>query len=1063
MIGDDDLSVDTLLANLIDEITGRLQAGETIDLDEYVARYPEHSEELQQLLPALTAIGSFGDAAASTEDHGPRFGLPECITQSGTIGDFRIIREVGRGGMGVVYEAQQISLDRRVALKVLPFSGLLDRRHLARFMAEARAAASLHHTNIVPVYSVGSQQGTHFYAMQFIDGFTLADVIRQMTPADDATPAKVALSEPGDDSQTTDSKTHGEESPSQSEVDTVVAGLTVKMSSGPTERFRTVAQLGVQAAEAIEYAHANGIIHRDIKPSNLLIDTDDRLWITDFGLAQVSTDVGLTISGDLLGTLRYMSPEQAADGPVLLDHRTDVYSLGLTLYELLTLKPALDGRHRQQLLRQIADHEPPPPRRFNSNIPIDLETIVLKAIAKEPRRRYSSADAMAQDLRRFLESKPILARRPSVVERLRKWSRRHRAVVTTALCAAVLAVIGLSVASGLILQQKRQAKTNLDVAREVIDNLYVELRNQPGTAQLQIKLLEKLVQIYEDKLERGEGDEQMKHDAAITRRRLAEQYGHQGEYEPAIFNYLQTRDDLRELIDDGYDELTYQVELAQCRHELGEVQLAKGNEADARIALHDAHADRMRLVNAYPRQVNYQHDLAWTQSLLGQSYQQEGKIKAAQQWNDKSLKISRPLAIDFSGQPDYQRLLARGLFNRGYYFLLDGKHVQARQSIQQAIDKLQEMRIGQKPIDQARLAICYNCVAATVIDPTEAQKWVELGLAINLDLTSKFPGMSVYQISKSNNIQNIAQLLATGDNALIAIDKWKESAADCEKLAKQFPRLGQFSLLAARAKVRQAMVHIGEKQFDDASECFREAVGRLAPLKDTDLPPAQYAPQLAEARFRLATSHYFFGNRSLARQEFTQAIGDYQGLLRDDGEHRHAHLLRLLVALLTVPEPSTNQLNLATETLSNLSKDFYEDERLLEQFDAIVRFRRGEDVESIVHLNEDDAVEAVPVALNRLTLLASKESIDSKEFTEEIQRLLGKSDDALVWQICLEAAETLGSRQLKTLAATAVQNRLELIVAGDLLVEPFPAVESGRSGWMQRLPSESINNYRQSR
>ena len=211
-------------------------------------------------------------------------------------------------------------------------------------------------------------------------------------------------------------------------------------SSRTREYFRTAAALGIQAAEALDHAHKFGIVHRDIKPANLLLDVQGNLWITDFGLARLQDDAGLTITGDLLGTLRYMSPEQALAKRGYLDHRTDIYSLGATLYELVTLRPAVDGQDRQEVLRKIAQDEPTPPRRLNPAIPRELETILLKAMNKEPESRYATAQELADDLQRFLEDKPIKAKRPTLLERVTKWSRRHRIVVAAAFVFLLLAV-----------------------------------------------------------------------------------------------------------------------------------------------------------------------------------------------------------------------------------------------------------------------------------------------------------------------------------------------------------------------------------------------------------------------------------------------------------------------------------------------------------------------------------------------------------------------------------------------------------------------------------------------
>src|SRR6266536_2407284 len=220
--------------------------------------------------------------------------------------------------------------------------------------------------------------------------------------------------------------------------------------------FRSVAQLGAQVAEALDHAHQMGVVHRDIKPGNLMLDARGKVWITDFGLARLDSSASLTVSGDLVGTLRYMSPEQALAKRVTIDHRSDVYSLGVTLYELLTLEPAVGGKDRQELLHQIAFEEPPLPRKVNRAIPQELETIVLKAMEKNPAERYVTAQDLADDLRRFLEDKPIRARRPSLAQRARKWARRHKPLVR-ATAALVLAVLLLG--GGVLWREQRQRGT----------------------------------------------------------------------------------------------------------------------------------------------------------------------------------------------------------------------------------------------------------------------------------------------------------------------------------------------------------------------------------------------------------------------------------------------------------------------------------------------------------------------------------------------------------------------------------------------------------------------------
>jgi serine/threonine protein kinase/tetratricopeptide (TPR) repeat protein len=457
---------DAGFADLVEDLTARLHAGEVLDLDAVLRDLPEQAERLTRLLPALRLLE---DVSRSRPDGLlAEIGDPGACT--GQLGDFRNLREIGRGGMGVVYEAEQISLGRRVALKVLPFAATMDARHLQRFQNEARAAASLEHPHIVPVYGVGCERGVHYYAMKFIDGQSLAEMIprQRTTSADGVSGPASAVASPLASGvalahRVLESENRGALTPPRS-PETAVAAQTERAPRDDAA-FGQIAEWGIQAALALEYAHSLGIIHRDIKPANLLIEnspliTDHsppshsslvarhsslRLWITDFGLARTAADAGLTITGDVLGTLRYMSPEQALAKHGLVDHRTDIYSLGVTLYELLTGTPAVIGKDREQILNAITLDEPPLPRTIDAAIPRELETIVLKAMEKNPADRYFTAQALADDLRRHLKNEPIRARRSSLMQRARKVTRRHPGVTITA-AAAILAGLLLTVA-----------------------------------------------------------------------------------------------------------------------------------------------------------------------------------------------------------------------------------------------------------------------------------------------------------------------------------------------------------------------------------------------------------------------------------------------------------------------------------------------------------------------------------------------------------------------------------------------------------------------------------------
>ena len=439
----DESKRDDLLDRLVDEFAARLRRGERPALKEFTDRYPELADEIREIFPAMAQVENAKEICHDWDQEDQADSTPPS-----QVGDYRIVREIGRGGMGIVYEAEQVSLGRRVALKVLPSPSARDGTTLARFRREARASARLHHTNIVPVFDVGQDGEVRYYAMQFIHGQSLDAVIGELRrlrgrsliergepvaatgrdadgPGDHGTRGiaeetgvarslltghfqqslTVARScEVNSPDRASSVMRLDETSPGLEQSAVMPGGAQLSTVESRHQAFhRGVAQIGRQVASALAYAHARRILHRDVKPSNLLLDTEGVVWVSDFGLAKVEDDE-LTRTGDILGTLRYMAPERFRGRG---DARADVYSLGLTLYELLVLRPAFDSPDRVALSEQIKAVEPARPRSRDPRIPRDLETIVLKAIEKDPGDRYPTADAMAEDLRRFLDDEPI--------------------------------------------------------------------------------------------------------------------------------------------------------------------------------------------------------------------------------------------------------------------------------------------------------------------------------------------------------------------------------------------------------------------------------------------------------------------------------------------------------------------------------------------------------------------------------------------------------------------------------------------------------------------------------
>jgi serine/threonine protein kinase len=639
-------------------------------LEEYLAeveagRKPEREAFLGRHASIAAALAACLDGIQVLQ--GLDAGLPDAagnVSAATPLGDFRLIREVGRGGMGVVYEAEQMSLGRRVALKVLPFAATMDPCQLQRFQNEARAAASLEHPHIVPVYGVGCERGVHYYAMKFIDGQTLAAMIEAQRQTSEPRTQRSEVSG-GGEPVTPLRCVRGSDSTSP------IAAFSTQRAPRDAAAFRQIAEWGIQAAEALEHAHSVGIVHRDIKPANLIIDSHSALWVTDFGLARTAADAGLTMTGDVLGTLRYMSPEQALAKHGLVDHRTDVYSLGVTLYELLTGMPAVAGKVREEILNAITLDEPRPLRALEAAIPQDVETIVLKAIEKDPHDRYATARELADDLRRYLEDKPLRTRRPTMWQRATKWSRRHKAVVRAFSLGLALAVVALAVSTVLVwrayrgeAEQRQLADARLREAREqrrqarrAVDKMYLEvahkwLDRQPQMSELQKQFLEEVLQYYQSFAEERGEDEEARFDKAMANLRVGQLrvFSLGGDAQTPL---SQANGLLEELAQQFPDKPIYTAKLAEAQNILG----FSGVE-DRQQKLERAVSLLEGLVKRYPEETEYRLQLAGRLSNLSLDVMDAGKLKESESMCRRSIALLERLIEDPSPRPEYHRCLA---------------------------------------------------------------------------------------------------------------------------------------------------------------------------------------------------------------------------------------------------------------------------------------------------------------------------------------------------------------------------------------------------------------------
>jgi serine/threonine protein kinase len=795
-------NLDAAAALLVEELIDKLQAGEA-DVEAFLAAHSEHAVTLRRLLPALRLMADLSNAP---EDEGRPFAGD--AAPLGELGDFRLVREVGRGGMGVVYEAEQLSLRRRVALKMLPLAAALEPRQLQRFRNEAVAAASLHHAHIIPVYAVGCERGVHFYAMQFIEGCTVAQLIKALQPEGDRLAADAAATQdyrPGGDAPTPP-----------------LAVLSTQRSGARgLSYYRRVAELTAQAAEALEHAHGLGIIHRDVKPGNLLVDAAGKLWVGDFGLARLGADAGLTLSGDLLGTLRYMAPEQALARHGLVDHRADVYGLGATLYEMLTLRPAVTATERAEILRQVAFEEPTAPRKLDRAIPVELETVALKCLAKNPAERYATAGELAEDLRRWLADQPIRAKRPSLVQRGRRWARRHRALVgggAAALLAGLgvaLAVLGLKNAELTAANAREyQARMEAEAARETAEQRFAlaqgavdqylakvtedpDLRDKHGLHELRKRLLETAVPFYQKLTQQKPGDDKQEAACGQAYARLADVRSQLGEAEAALRDYEQMRAVFAKLAAEHPQVPGYHQDLARSYNKLG-IQLCRvGKPAEAIVQFRAGLQELQPLTAEYPQVAGYRESLAECYGNLGTMLRLVKKWSEAEAAYHAALRDYQQLVAEHPQMARYRKQLALTHNNLGGLQHFLGKWAEARVEYRAALQELgrlaaEHFQVGELRQDRARTHYNLGVLLDELKKPMEAQTEFRAALKEQQRLVAEQPNVPDYRMNLAESHNSLGILLKGLGKRSEAEAEYRAALVLQEKLAADFPRVPDY-------------------------------------------------------------------------------------------------------------------------------------------------------------------------------------------------------------------------------------------------------------------------------
>jgi serine/threonine-protein kinase len=774
---------------LADEFLGRCKRGERPTIKEYCDRHPDLADEIRDVFEALLMVEDL--KPGSSEGSGS---LDESVKVESKrleqVGDYRILCQIGRGGMGVVYEAEQQALGRRVALKVLPRTSAGDGSAQLRFQREARAAARLHHTNIVPVFDVG-QDGEHlYYAMQLIHGqgldLVIEDLKRLRAPSGAAAVVPDRAAERSIAASLVAGRFERENLASEEEADSKATaayeGSTPSSAMLPGQSdisratsnrqgyFRSVAQIGVQTAAALSYAHSRGIIHRDIKPGNLILDTTGNVWVTDFGLAKTG-DSAMTHTGDILGTVRYMAPERFRGQ---CDVRADVYGLGMTLYELLTLKAAYKSRDRLELIELIRHAEAASPRSVDARVPRDLETIVTKAIDKDPKRRYQSADEMGEDLQRFVNDEPIKARRIGSMERLGRWCRRNPAVAGLMAAVLVLMAAGTAVSTWQAVVANRaradlaaknaelrdeQAKVQarFDMAAKAIALFHTGvsedmLLKNAEFKELRTKLLKEAAGFYADleKLLAGQTDAKSKKALAAAYFQLGELTDKIGDMKEALAVHRKALALRRELAaaEEGADGET-RLDVARSLEKVGELLRETGDPAGALAAFEEQRELAERLES--------EHSTDAVRSIVAGSYyfiafvlSGTGKPEEALAWHRKALAIYQKLADANPTVTQFQSNLAWSHNDIGSVLNNTGKLEEALASYRQALAIRQKLADANPTVTQfqSELAWSHSDIGLALSrtgKPEEALASQRKALAIRQKLVDANPAVTRFQ------------------------------------------------------------------------------------------------------------------------------------------------------------------------------------------------------------------------------------------------------------------------------------------------------------------------------
>lgn len=960
----DDSSADEADCNpvdlLADEFAKRIRRGETPSIEDYVAANPNLESQIRAVFPTIARMEKVSRQQLSNSgSHALKHHVELNLKK---IGDFEILGQLGQGGMGIVYEALQVSLHRHVALKIISPSISSSPKQLERFKREAATAARLHHTNIVPVFGSGDENGIHYYAMQLINGTPLHQAVRSIRESKTYS------------FESTGSKSHIANSvrskPLPTRVDSLKSDLAnqedplgkisttrvphesaieLQQPTGVLNQFDgsekqkndywlRVSHCVADIADALNYAHEQGVLHRDVKPSNLIMDQNGTVWITDFGLAKFDDSDGLTKTGDMVGTLRYMSPEQFnGDG----DSRSDVCSLGLTLFELLVLNPAYSETRSAPLMKLKSEQPPPSPRQFEPTIPKDLETIVLKACATLPADRYQSAGDMRDDLICFIEGRAISARRATVIEQAWRWSKRNPMVASLSgltlgliITIAVVATIGnqqtqaalrdkeieydraeASKTSAVVAlteakTQRKRAEDNFSIAIEACEEIMQNIANRGvpfGIAvEVQdeevrsfettltgsdVEILETLLRFFEDFAQKNQTD--LSFQSAQALRRVGDILQRLGRLDEAEIVYLQAVENFAKLENLTLDESENILVRMKIFNEIAFSAKQRGDFSDAEVAIENCQDVYRNCVSkTNPIKLEYARSLnIYTSMYTRVGYVINRKIFAARnpsRQNGQMMKSGKNNARDSKNRRTGQQK-GRVRVWVDVNNLFAEKKASVRTANDHAIEILDALIAADSERSEFQLELSRAYQDRVRIhrdgkDRALVRNAFQKAKSILEALTAKHPTNPAYPFELGDMLLNL-------DRANLGISTYGAALKVARELREKWPSVGEYQALYANSLVRgvvSKLNSIPSKRLEEPLRIYRQLIEEY---------PAYYAYKINFAQYLIlfATVNARAGNAEPAAELFSEAEACLDSI--SQGESEDALVVRIRAEL----------------------------------------------------------------------------------------------------------------------------------------------------------------------